>query len=286
MKENNTESENKLFQILTNESFTSKFISWAAGDGAHSDFDQNLYRTTLQNAGSDLYVKLLFFITHEVFDEQKAKVLWEEIINHKNRISEKLGRNVEITVATLDYLTNVEKEIINPKLIGEAFIGKIAHISSVDPLTKLYNRQYLTARLPEELIRYKRYRAPLSLLLIDIDDFKDINDTYGHSKGDSVLVNLSEIFIDTIRDLDICIRYGGEEFLIILPHTKRKFASKLAERLRKNVRDFDFEDVRLTISIGISNCPANADTVRGLINSADEALYLSKTSGKNKVTLA
>ncbi len=278
----NTNSENKLFRILKNESFTTKFISWAAGDGIQDKAEQQLYNTILKHAGGDLYVKLLFFITHEVFEIKKAKQLWEAIINHKNSISEKLGRNVEITVATLDYLTHIEKELVNPKLIGEAFIGKITEISSIDPLTKLFNRQYLFIKLEEEIARYKRYHTKFSILMIDIDDFKRINDTHGHQKGDSVLVQISNLFNEAIRDLDICTRFGGEEFLIILPHTKKALAQKLAERI--GIENYYADDLKITVSIGLANCPGSAQSAQELVHKADEALYVSKRNGKNRVS--
>lgn len=278
-------SENKLFRILSNETFTSNFISWVAGDVIQDKEESLLYNETLRQAGSDLYVKLLFFITHEVFEKEKAKWLWKGILLHKQEISEKLGRNVEITVATLDYLTNIRKEISNPKLIGEAFIGKIAELSSVDPLTKMYNRQHMFLKLEEEIIRYKRYGAGFSILMIDIDDFKRINDSYGHPEGDNVLVTISGLINKSIRDLDLSFRYGGEEFLVILPHTEMQLAVTMAERLRENISDHYLASLKVTISTGLSNCPKSAIEAEALLQKADDALYISKTNGKNMVSV-
>ena len=116
----------------------------------------------LKKSGDDLYVKILFYITHQIFLKDDSKKLWEEILEHKYNLSKTLNRNVEITVATLDYLTNIKCKIENPKLIGEAFIGKIAELSSSDGLTKLYNRSYLLTKIKEELKRYKRYKTTFS----------------------------------------------------------------------------------------------------------------------------
>src|SRR4030042_5996511 len=187
----NDKHKNKLFEILNNESFTSKFISGIAGDRMLNDKEKILFEKLLKESDEDLYVKILFYITHQIFDIEQAKTLWGEIINHKNYLTKRLKRNVEITVATLDYLTNIKDEIKNPKLIGEAFMGKIAEISSIDPLTKLYNRYYLHVKMEEEIKRFKRYNSTFSIILIDIDNFKHINDTRGHQKGDEVLVELS-----------------------------------------------------------------------------------------------
>lgn len=276
--------EKKLFDILNNKIFTFEFISGIAGDRSLSGKEKGILSKLLDESGDDLYVKLLFYITHQIFSEKDSKHLWDEILDHKKRISTILGRNIEITVATLDYLTNIKKEIKNPKLIGEAFIGKIAEISSIDTLTKLYTRQYLFLKLNEELIRYRRYKTTFSILMMDIDDFKKINDSSGHQKGDEVLNKFGSILETSKRELDICARYGGEEFLMLLPHTGVIEAKKIAERLRVIVEDNFKTDCNLTISIGITNCPEHSTVLTTLINLADEHLYQSKSMGKNRVT--
>lgn len=168
-------------------------------------------------------------------------------------------------------------------MIGEAFLGKIAEITSIDPLTKLYNRQYLFLKLKEELNRYKRYGISFSILMIDIDDFKQVNDSFGHQKGDEILSKFGNILEKTKRELDICARYGGEEFIIILPHTDIKESYIIAERLRLKMAASFNNKPGLTISIGVSNCPESSKTIKSLIKNADEALYKSKKAGKNRV---
>jgi diguanylate cyclase (GGDEF)-like protein len=284
MKMNNN-NKNKLFEILNNESFTTKFISGIAGDRILDDKEKILFEKLLKESNEDLYVKLLFYITHQIFNIEQAKTLWDEIIKHKDYLSKILKRNVEITVATLDYLTNIKDELKNPKLIGEAFMGKIAEISSVDPLTKLFNRYYFFIKMEEEIKRFKRYNSTFSIIFIDIDDFKKVNDVYGHQKGDEVLVELSSIISKSLRDLDICARYGGEEFIIILPHTDINSAEEIAERIRRKVEKYYSKDLKITISIGLANCPASATTKRYLITKADKALYISKKRGKNRITI-
>jgi diguanylate cyclase (GGDEF)-like protein len=284
MKENNDE-RNKIFEILNNEIFTAEFISGIAGDRNLDKAQKTLYEKLLRQSGGDLYVNLLFYITHQVFENDKAKQLWEEILVHKEELSCILNRNVEISVATLDYLTNIKNEIKNHKLIGEAFIGKIVEMASIDGLTKLYNRQYLYIKTDEELRRYERYDITFSLLLIDIDDFKKINDTYGHQRGDKVLMQLSDLLNGALRDLDICSRYGGEEFVIILPHTDSVVAGEIAERIRAAVEKKFKKNMRITVSIGLSNCPESATTIIDMLKKADDALYEAKRRGKNRITL-
>lgn len=158
-----------------------------------------------------------------------------------------------------------------------------------DPLTGLYNRRYLERRLKEEVARAYRYDFPLSALLLDIDHFKKVNDTYGHLVGDQVLKNLGKLIIDTARDTDITVRYGGEEILVITPNTKVSVASHLAERLRKTVElsrlttvgKNNEQAIRITVSIGVSGL--GADGGQALIKNADEAMYRAKQEGRNRV---
>ncbi len=275
--------EQKLFDILNNDLFTYEFISGIAGDRILSPNEKIIYDKLLNQSDNDLYVKLLFYITHQIFSEEDSRLLWNEILEHKNKISKILNRNIEISVASLDYLTNIKNEIKNPKLIGEAFLGKIAEITSIDPLTKLYNRQYLFLKMKEELNRYKRYGISFSILMIDIDDFKKINDSFGHQKGDEVLSKFGNILNKFKRDLDICARYGGEEFIIILPHTDIKESYNIAERLRLIIAESFSRNPVLTTSIGVSSCPESSKTLKSLIRKADVALYKSKNLGKNRV---
>ncbi len=275
----------QLFQILNNSMFTSEFISGIAGDSPLTAEDERLYERLREETGDDLYVKILFYITHQVFLKDDSKKLWNDILTHKYELSRILNRNVEITVATLDYLTHIKNSIKHPKLVGEAFIGKIAELSSSDGLTKLYNRSYLFIKIKEEINRYNRYQTPFSFIILDIDDFKKVNDCFGHSRGDEILTRLGALLSKSKRDLDVCARYGGEEFAIILPYTKSREAVKISERIRKLVEAYFTSDCGVTISLGVSNCPKSAVVIERLVTLADEALYESKRAGKNRVTL-
>lgn len=148
--------------------------------------------------------------------------------------------------------------------------------SLTDKLTNLYNYGYFTKRIQEEISRADRYKHSVALVMIDIDHFKQYNDTYGHQKGNQVLVKLAQIIIGSIRQSDIAFRYGGEEFCIILPETGED-AQELAERLRQKV----LENIELTISAGVAHHPYKTDI--GLVERADKALYEAKGSGRNKV---
>ncbi len=166
--------------------------------------------------------------------------------------------------------------------------AKLYELATKDGLTKLYIYRHFCSLLETELTRAKRYKHVLSLLMMDIDNFKHINDTYGHLVGDKVLKEIAITIKNTIRTIDIPARYGGEEFTVILPETSAKDARIIAERLRKNIGDIEVNIdastiIKLTISIGIAEFPLNADKEKELIDMADKALYEAKRNGKNCV---
>ena len=172
-------------------------------------------------------------------------------------------------------------------------IAILQYESITDSLTGLKNRRYFDQRLYEEIAHAKRYRLPLSLLLIDVDHFKIVNDTYGHKIGDEVLKNLSKIILEMVRDSDIVARYGGEEIAIITPNTEKAEAILLAERLRNLVQksslanvDATQEVVQITISIGVSSLNLVVMDKDTLVEEADKALYEAKKLGRNRVQMS
>jgi diguanylate cyclase (GGDEF)-like protein len=160
-----------------------------------------------------------------------------------------------------------------------------------DHLTGLLNRRYLFERVTEEVTRAARHNHTISLMMIDVDDFKFYNDKNGHLAGDDALRSLAALFRDTVRNIDFVARYGGEEFTVVLPQTSKNEAIVIGDRLRKEVEKFYFpyeEDQPLgnfTISIGLATYPEDANDVKELIGAADKALYRAKGSGKNRLSL-
>lgn len=160
-----------------------------------------------------------------------------------------------------------------------------------DPLTQLYNRRYLQETLDRELSRAKRNNQELCVLVIDVDHFKKFNDTYGHDAGDALLVNFANLLRTNVRTEDIVCRYGGEEFVVVLPFTNQENglarANILCENTRKMVVKLEKQNIgKITISIGMSVFPTHAHLSEDLITRADEALYTAKQSGRNRVVLA
>lgn len=160
-------------------------------------------------------------------------------------------------------------------------------LSVTDELTSLYNRRYFFQKFREEIERAWRYSRQLSVLLIDIDNFKKYNDIYGHEQGDDILRSFSNRLRKIVRENDIVARLGGEEFVIIMPEANHKMASDLAERLRLDVTKYPFKNTnrKFTISIGVAGFPSDAQDMTRLLRKADHALYEAKRKGKNRVCL-
>lgn len=158
----------------------------------------------------------------------------------------------------------------------------LSEISSIDGLTKIGNHRTLIEHLKAEITETSRTSSQLSIALFDIDDFKKVNDSKGHVYGDQVLVDIASIITKSIRGTDFAGRYGGEEFMVIFPNTTLSVASKISERIRQAVEDYNFVDgLRITISGGTSQY--NNETITELVHSADTKLYTAKRNGKNQI---
>lgn len=191
--------------------------------------------------------------------------------SHATDFVERLGSRLGIAIENLTIRSQLEK------------------VSHTDQLTGLYNRRSLDELLPLEFERAKRYQQPLSILMIDLDDFKQINDHYGHGAGDLVLSTLGAILIDNTRKNDAVIRYGGDEFLVIMPHTNEDQARSVADKILKKARE---AEIPLTatakhtcsLSLGLATFPAvDVETPEALLKQADQNLYVAKKEGKGKM---
>jgi diguanylate cyclase len=164
---------------------------------------------------------------------------------------------------------------------------EIIRIASVDPLTGLWNRRTFDAAAETELQRAAREKRPLSVLMIDIDHFKHVNDTYGHPVGDAVLQSFATVLEDAVRPFDVSSRYGGEEFCVLLIGTGLEEGRGIAERIRRLAserRVFGGKDsVSYTVSVGVAQVPEHATTIDGAVAAADHAMYRVKESGRNRV---
>lgn len=165
-------------------------------------------------------------------------------------------------------------------------LAELDHLASTDKLTGTWNRRRFAEALVNEMDRLRRYNHPLSLLIIDIDFFKKVNDIHGHTAGDQVLVTLATVVQSTLRTSDSLTRWGGEEFIVLCPNTTLSTASVLAERLRECVAQADFPEVgEVTVSLGVAECTGN-ETWEQWFKRADAALYRAKSGGRNQVQFA
>jgi diguanylate cyclase (GGDEF)-like protein len=182
-------------------------------------------------------------------------------------------------------LNPIHKEY-QKRLKAESEAEEMTHVAITDPLTSIMNRRGITVGLLDAMAQAERYRTPLTVAMADIDHFKEINDTYGHDAGDRVLKNVAAILSDALRMPDKVGRYGGEEFLIMLPHTNLAQGSKIVERIRasvsKKIFDQGAKKARVTISVGVTQFKPGED-LEQLMSHADKALYDAKKGGRNLV---
>lgn len=168
---------------------------------------------------------------------------------------------------------------------------QMSDLAVTDDLTKLFNFRYLDQILDREISRCQRYGSVLSIIFFDMDYFKHVNDTHGHLMGSRVLIEVAQILLRNLRNVDIVARYGGDEFVVVLPETSVKTTLRITSRLHRALQEYDFlkEErlkVRLTASFGIAGYPEHATTKRDLVSLADQAMYKAKNSGRNQICVA
>ncbi len=241
---------------------------------------------------------------YDLFND--VKILWNQIQKTDNKyqlihLSEKAWKKSnELTCFITQIAKNKLKKfehiiyifsiatiiVIFSIIIIVYFLVKIGLEKSVitDPLTKLYNRLFFNNQILYLKNRYDRTKQPFSAMLFDIDNFKKINDTYGHNIGDEVLKKVAKIIKNSIRKTDIACRYGGEEFIILFPDTNKQKALEISERIRKEIeKNVIYDDKPVTISAGVGEFNDSYKTIHHFIHDIDEALYTAKRTGKNKI---
>ncbi len=234
------------------------------------------------------YKFIISFLTNLEFDNEEAKDHFYKILAHRKDISLE-HRKIDIRIAALDYFMNVANILKNPIFIEYGLFEKIYTYSKEDPKTRLYNPRFFKEFVQKEIIRADRYQQKFSIILLDLDNFKNINDCEGHLYGDEVLIRFSDILKDHVRGEDIVSRFGGDEFSILLPQTGRIGARAIAERLREKIhREFSADERikssgGITFSAGIATYPFDATDYSSLIDIADKALYRSKFLGKDTI---
>ncbi len=234
-------------------------------------------------SNSDIfYASLLSLFVHSSFKEDDAKKHWENIFSHYDFFLNKVKYNAGLRVVIFDYFTNLNPIISSPIIVEIHVFKETEKMAMVDSLTGIFNRRYFDINLKKELKRARRYDKDFSLIMIDLDNFKNINDTHGHVFGDKVLRKFATLLTNMSREEDIICRYGGEEFMVILPETAGNGALVFGERIRAGLKsDKFFKEYSITVSGGISSYPHGWKTVEELVENVDKALYEAKFSGKD-----
>lgn len=241
-----------------------------------------------KNDGTYLWIIDSAKIVEYTKEGQVARVIGAHYNINEAEISHKklLEQNSLLTNNNLDLEQIIEKRTQELKKLNKKLEEKFTELeyqASYDSLTNIFNRRKFEEIFVSEITRAKRYFQPLSIILLDIDYFKKVNDTYGHKTGDDVLISLSNILKNSIRSLDTLARWGGEEFIIILPNTSKENATLKAQKIRRSIEEKKMiKNKKITCSFGVTSF-LKEDTKDSMFLRVDEALYLAKNSHRNNV---
>lgn len=274
------------------------FARWLAKDAAVVDYfagatagvPRDLWKTLeslRKRKGRSLYVELLYALTHKYFRAADAQRLWTALVRHREALNRSLKRTVGLKVAALDFFDSRPGQLKDLQLLPAEDLDNLMISAHQDGLTGLSNHRHFQERLREEIIRSHRYHHIFGLLFLDLDRFKQYNDTHGHPQGDRLLQEVARRLKSACRQSDVVARYGGDEFAVILPETGTRPCLKVALRLLEMLTHpvpvkSEAHDIPLvSVSIGLSLYPCDGLDAERLINSADRALYRAKHSGRN-----
>jgi len=242
---------------------------------------ENELENLVQEYEDSVYSELIYMLSHLRFSRAEARDYWFKILEHRNHMQERLGTFVDLRVALVSYFLQINRKLENPKVIELKVFEQTCATAYRDELTGLYNYRFFLEHLNQEITRCKRNGHPLSLVMIDVDDFKAYNDKNGHDAGNEALTRLAAVLDGSMRQTDVSVRYGGEEFVLILSETPKIGARRVAERARQLIEaEFSGE---LTVSAGVATYPIDAVDVNELVRGADRAMYVAKDHGKNQV---
>ncbi len=250
--------------------------------------EQALARERERKPGS-FYSDLLYTLANIRYPEDEARLVWVNLLTHKAEMSQLLGRNVGIRVAALDFFRNVVGNLGDVKIVDSSEYIETTKLAVTDGLTGIHNHRYFQDSLARALERASRDRVPVSVLMVDIDHFKQYNDRYGHIAGDVALREVATALRDSLPSGAVVSRYGGEEFAAILYAIGKQESLEEAEHARAGVEALSLagpgetDGSTLTISLGVATFPEDASDRNSLIDWADLSLYLAKTGGRNRV---
>jgi len=239
--------------------------------------------------GPIVYVELLYLLCHMRFEAGEAREHWEEVIRHREELEGDLGYPVELSVALVSYFVHVSGKLQNPKVIELKLFEETRASAYKDELTGLHNFRFFQEFLRWEVKRCERSGGEFAIALGDLDNFKDYNDRFGHEAGNEALQAVGKALKSAGRDQDIAIRYGGEEFVLLMPETSKEDAGRIADRVCHTIADLEVSASHpnrgVTMSLGVASYPGDALELEALIRCADRAMYTAKAKGKNQAQI-
>ena len=260
-----------------------------SGKASDQEFEREL-ATLVDQHQEAAYSELIYLLSHLRFEPGEAGSHWRNIVDLCRSMERRLDGPVDFRVALVSYFLEVGS-LDNPTVIEMMLFEQAREMAFRDELTGLHNLRYFNEFLSHEISRSDQYLSGVSLVLIDIDDFKSYNDNLGHPAGNEALASIATLITESLREVDVAARYGGEEFAVVAPETSKLGALLVAERISDRIAAHVFPGEegqpggRLTASLGVAAYPADASSAEELVRCADQALYRGKSKGKNQVRL-
>ena len=251
---------------------------------AHDRFD-----ALSREHGPVVFQVVFDIIANLKLSPEEAQKLWGEVWEFKAKMEESLKDRIDFRAALLEYLLGINRKLKSPKIIELSLFEKTQNALIIDELTGLYNFRFLENQLKYETAKSRRFGSQFSIIQMDLDQFKAINETYDHELGDRVLSGVAQTLSRNVRATDMVFRLNGDEFVAFLQNTGKKDALAVAEALRnqveKDYNSYENKKLGLTLSAGIASFPSDADNPETLLQNARKALLFSKGNGKNRISL-
>lgn len=260
----------------------------ARAKGSYSHMDAALERLA-STSGTSVYSGLIRLLSRLEFSPKQAERHWKSVVGHCARLEKALGRPLDFRVALADHFISQSRKLRHPMVLEIQLFQAAQEERLTDGLTGLYNFRYMQQELPRQVAQAQRNGTLFSVVFFDIDDFKAYNDHFGHQEGNNVLNAAGKVLAGAIRESDLAVRYGGEEFALLLPGSDKFGALAVAERVRAGFLKLAIPTARpgklVTVSGGVASYPADSMTAEELLACADSAMYRAKSMGKDQVVL-
>ena len=242
-----------------------------------------------EREGPVVFVELLYLLTDIRFEPDEARKHWDAVILHRQELEEAVGYEMDLSVALVSYFVRMTPRMKHPKVIELKLFEETRASAYKDELTGLHNFRFFQEFLRWEVKRCERSGGEFSIAMGDLDNFKYYNDRFGHDAGNDALKAVGEALQEAGRDQDVAVRYGGEEFVLIMPETSKEDAGVVADRVCRAIAELELSPSPskngVTMSLGVASYPVDAVAPEALIRCADRAMYTAKAKGKNQTQL-